>query len=112
MKQENFEGFEALEQLGIDYIMSKDFDSPSIESGTFKIKTEIKSEVKEEVFEEFDAHEQIGMDFLTSEGFDTLSTKSNISSILTEINKKEINTIEVAGDTFDDFELAQLLIFN
>ena len=57
VKEENFEDFEALEQLGIDYIMSKDFDSPSIESGTFKIKTEIKSEVKEEVFEEFDAYD-------------------------------------------------------
>ena len=38
--------------------------------------------------------------------------KPDISSILTEINKKEINNIEVEEDTFDDFELAQLLIFN
>ena len=116
VKEENFEDFEALEQLGIDYITSKDFDPPSIESETFKIKTEIKSEVKEEAFEEFDAHEQIGMDFVTSEGFDTLSTKSDISSILTkmktDINKTEINKIEVEEDTFDDFELAQMLIFN
>ena len=113
VKEEKFEGFETFEQVGIDYITSKDFDSPSIESETFKIKTEIKAEVKEEAFEEFDAHEQIGMDFVTSEEFYTLTTKSDIlTKMKIETNKTEINKIEVEEDTFDDFELAQMFIFN
>ena len=50
VKQENFGEFEAREQVGIDFITSKDFDYPFAKSELIKMKTEVKTEAKEQPF--------------------------------------------------------------
>ena len=45
LKAKIFEDYEAHEQLGIDYVTSKDINHPSIKTETFRIETEIKSGV-------------------------------------------------------------------
>ena len=69
VKQENFGDFEAHEQIGIDFVTSKDFNYPFVISDLIKIKTEVKTEIKEEPFENFEAREQSGIDFITSKNF-------------------------------------------
>ena len=78
VKTENFEDFEAHEQVRIGYVTSKDLNDPSIKSETFGMKTEFKAKVKEEAFEEFDGLEQFGMNFICNKDFDKLLNKENV----------------------------------
>ena len=66
VKEEAYEEFNANEQIGMDFITSKDFDTSIQSSVKTEVKTGVKAEVKEEAYEEFNANEQIGVDFITS----------------------------------------------
>ena len=63
VKEEKFRDFEAHEQVGIDLITSKDFETPIVKSELFYMKKEVKTEVKQEPLETFEAREQGGIDF-------------------------------------------------
>ena len=98
VKEENFENFEALEQVGIDHITSKDFDRPFNKSENFRMKTEFKAEVKEETIEDFGVNEQVGIDFITSKDFETPFIKSETSRMKTEYKA------EVKEEAFQEFD--------
>ena len=48
VKKEIFEGFDAHDKVGIDYIKSQDFNNYDIKSKTFRITTEYRAENKKE----------------------------------------------------------------
>ena len=98
VKTENFENFEAHEQVGIDHITNKDFDHPFMKSETFRMKTEVKAEVKEEAVQEFDTNEQIGMDFIASNDFNHPFSKSDNFRMKTEFKP------EIKDDAFEEID--------
>ena len=63
-KVQAIEKFNAREQIWMDFITSKDFDTLSND-----VKTEIKMEVKEENFQDFEMHEQAVIDLITSKDY-------------------------------------------
>ena len=127
VKEETFEEFDAHEQIGMDFITSKDFDT-SIQSPVktedktevktevkVEVKTEVKAEVKDEAFAEFNAHEQIGMAFITSKDF---KNKTEVKPPKTEVNpkvktefKKEAQT-EVKTENFEEFAMCEQAVID
>ena len=70
VKEEKFREFEANEQVGVDLITGKEFETPFVKSELFHMKKEVKSDVKQEPLETFEAREQGRIDFITSRNFD------------------------------------------
>ena len=92
VKEEKFRDFEAHEQVGIDLITSKDFETPIVKSELFYMKKEVKTEVKQEPLETFEAREQGGIDFITSRNFDRSFYESEWNRLIEPCYLKLVKT--------------------